>query len=142
MRRGKPLDEAALPPAICRAVVRIQADFRSASDVGWEWAFENDPDPVEPAVLCMFGSEPGVYGVWVRCDSDEEDAAVYLADEWSEQVFETLAQENLQLVRRWPPCPRPGHDHALDPVLQGDRAVWVCQGDRTVVAIIGQLGTG
>jgi hypothetical protein len=109
------------------------------SDLPWEWRFENDPDPVAPSVMCMMGTARGAMGVTVSWDADEEDAAVCLADEWNEQVFETLAEDDLDLAQRWPPCPRLGHHHALEPMLYRILAAWICHKDRTVIAIIGQL---
>jgi hypothetical protein len=88
----------------------------------------------------MTWTNRGGHGVTVRWDTDEDDAAVYLADEWSEQVFETLAEDDIEFARRWPPCPIPGHEHALDPEIRSQRATWVCQDDGTVVAIVGELG--
>jgi hypothetical protein len=143
MRRGKAVDLDALPPAIRQAVTRVQADIRATTDISWEWVFENDADPVAPGALCWIGTaERGAYGPSVRWDSDEEDAALYLADEWSEEVCETLARSNADLARRWPPCSRHGFAHALDPELRRDEAVWVCREDRTVISLVGELGLG
>jgi hypothetical protein len=37
------------------------------------------------------------------------------------------------------PSSQAGHDHALDPELHEDRAVWVCREDRTIVSSVGDL---
>jgi hypothetical protein len=141
MRRGEAVEPDALPLATRRAVSRVQADIRATTEIAWECVFVNAPHLVEPGVECWIGTADGrAYGPVVRWDSDEEDAAVFLADEWSEQVCEVLAHGNPEFARRWPPCPRHGHAHALDPELRSDQAVWVCRDDRTVVAIIGELG--
>src|SRR5436305_1321304 len=134
MRHGEPVDPDALPAPVRRAVARVQADIRATTSIPWDWVFENDPDPEGRAVRCIIGTARGGFGVAVRWDTDEEDAAAYLADEWSEEVCETLAEDDAELARRWPPCPKPGHEHALDPELRAERAVWVCR-DRTVVAV-------
>jgi len=142
MRRGEAVELDALPPATRQAVTRVQADVRATTDIAWEWMFVNARDPAEPGIECWIGAaDGGAYGPVVRWDSDEEDAVLYLADEWSEQVCETLARSDVDLARRWPPCPKPGHGHALDPELRGDRAVWVCRDDRVVIAMIGELAT-
>jgi hypothetical protein len=138
--RQESVDEASLPDAIRAAVSRVRADIQSTTEVDWDWTFENEPDPVAPAVLCRIGSARGAFGVMVRWDADEEEAAAYLADGWSDEVCEILAYDDAERARRWPPCPLAGHDHALDPEMQEERAVWVCRQDRTLVALVGELG--
>lgn len=138
MRSGEPIDESSLPTAIRRAVGRVQADFRAATDIPCEWTFELASEDDQRDIVCMIWTSGG-YGVTVEPDADEADAAVYLADEWSDQVCETLADRNIELARSWPPCPKAGHDHALDPELRGGQATWVCRHDRTVVAVVGEL---
>ena len=137
------MDPDAVPPALARAVARVLADIEGTTEVDWLVVLsEHDDDVDEPdddaMIMCFIYSVGGSgYGVTVRCDEDEEAAAVFLADEWSDQVFETLAEKyDLEVARRWPPCPRAGHDHALDPALRRGQAVWVC---RDVVAPIGGL---
>jgi hypothetical protein len=89
--------------------------------------------------MCMIASGSG-HGFSVDLDSDEEEAAVRMADEGTEQVFETLGEtDSWEVAARWPPCPRPGHeDHGIAPDLRGGRAVWICQDG--VVTDIGRLG--
>ena len=141
MRLRSPMDPDAVPPALARAVARVLADIEATTDVEWLVVLSQDeaePAPEDALIMCLIGAVGGSgYGVTVRCDEDEEVAAVSLADEWSDQVFETLGEKyGLDLARRWPPCPLAGHDHALDPVLRRGHAVWSC---REVVAPIGRL---
>jgi hypothetical protein len=138
------MDPGAVPPALAAAVARVLADIECTTDVEWivvlsqEDEDEAEADAEDAVIMCLIAAVGGSgYGRTVRCDEDEEAAAVFLADEWSEPVFETLADKyDLEVARRWPPCPRRGHDHALTPQLQRGQAVWAC---RDFVTPIGRL---
>ena len=142
MKRN-PIDPDALPAPLRRAMARVQADFEAATDLECSWWFEEDFPPDSDGdrrvVMCMIATDSAL-GFSVDVDSDEEEAAVRMADEGNEQVFETLGEvTSWGAAERWPPCPRPGHeDHAVAPDLRGGRAVWVCADG--VVAEIGRLG--
>jgi hypothetical protein len=135
------MDPDAVPAPLRRAMARVRADFEAATDLECSWWFEeleSDSDDDSPTVMCMIATDSGL-GFGVDADSNEEEAAVRMADEGTEQVFETLGETtSWAAAERWPPCPRPGHDHALGPDLRDGRAVWICGGD--VVAEIGHLG--
>ena len=141
------MNPEAVPPALARAVARVLADIEGTTDVEWlvvlsqEEEDQEEPDTEDGVIMCLIVAVGGSgTGRTVRCDEDEEAAAVFLADEWSEAVFETLADRyDLEIARRWPPCPRAGHDHALDPQLRSGQAVWAC---RDVIAPIGRLADG
>lgn len=140
---GLPVDDERLPGPLRRAMTRVHADFEAMTDVQWlvRFGLGNDPDVDEGKqwVMCFLYGPTGM-GISVPADTDEEEAAVFLADEWSEAVFETLAGETgWDAASHWPPCPRLGHnDHAVSPELRSGRAVWTCE-DRSVVADIGGL---
>jgi hypothetical protein len=102
----------------------------------------------EPALTLAEGLEVGILtqrgGVRVFIDSvllDERrfaDVLVLIADEWSEVVGKALIPVmGVEAARTWPRCPR--HDHAMDPVVEEDRALWACRDDRRVRVPIGQL---
>jgi len=103
----------------------------------------------EPALTVAEGFEVGILtqrgGVRVFIDSvllDERrfaDVLVLIADEWSEVVGKALIPVmGVEAARTWPRCPR--HDHAMDPVVEANQALWACRDDRTVRVPIGQLG--
>jgi len=141
------IDSDAMPAPLRQALARVQADFEVATDLECSWWFYQDPEPgsddAEPnaggVVMCMIATESG-HGFSLDLDSDEEEAAVRMADEGTEQVFETLGETvSWEVAERWPPCPRPGHeDHGIAPDLRRGRAVWIWR--EGVVAEIGRLG--
>lgn len=140
--KTNPIDPETLPAPLRAALARVQADYEVATDLECSWWFYKDPEPDSDSdgmVMCMIATGSG-HGFSIYLDTDEEEAAVRMADEGTEQVFETLGEtESWDVAARWPPCPRPGHeDHGIAPTLQGGRAVWICR--EGVVAEIGRLG--
>ena len=104
----------------------------------------------EPPLSLAEGFEVGILtqrgGVRVFIDSvllDEHrfaDVLVHIADEWSDVVGKALIPVmGVEAARTWPRCPR--HDHAMDPIVEADRALWACRDDRTVRVPIGQLAS-
>jgi hypothetical protein len=134
------IDPDVMPAPLRQALARVEADYKVATDLECSWWFYQDPEPdSDGVVMCMIATGSG-HGFSLDLDSDEEDAAVRMADEGTEQVFETLGETvSWEVAERWPPCPRPGHeDHGIAPDLRDGRAVWVCR--EGVVAEIGRLG--
>ncbi len=119
-----------------RAARRVADDIRNTALGSVVVTTEEGEQPGD--VIVWFHHEGGGRGISVDPSYGEEDLAVLLADELSEEVGETLAEQgDLEGARTWPRCPR--HDHSLDPVLVDDRAVWQCRSDPATAFPVGAL---
>jgi hypothetical protein len=77
---------------------------------------------------------------WLLREKRYADVLAHMADEWSEAVGEVLVGvAGVEVARTWPRCPR--HDHAMDPIVEEDRAWWACRDDQSVRVPIGELTT-
>src|SRR5438067_5299891 len=110
--RRNPIDPEAVPAALCRAMARVQADFETATDLECSLWFEAEPelgfdsgsDRERESLMCMVAAGGSAWGFSIDLDSDEEEAAVRIADEGTEQVFEALGDtDSWEVAARWPP---------------------------------------
>lgn len=97
-------------------------------DHGWT----GDKDWPSVTVWSADGSGVGV-SVWRY--AAEAERVVSVAEQVQEWAFEELWG---RAPTNWPRCPSHPDNHPLAPAADGGHAVWLCPGDRIVVAQIGR----
>jgi len=117
---------------------RLLDDIRGSTGLDASVAVVEQQD-IYDVILVMAGSGTGFRVLQSLLDEDRgEQVLVAMADDLSEPVMEqVLDMAGVEVARLWPKCPR--HDHALDPKLNGGRASWCCDFDKTVAVPVGEL---
>lgn len=77
-------------------------------------------------------------GVFAMAAESLAERMASVADQVQEWAVEALWRAGRPAS--WPECPEHPNSHPLEPVVQQDRAVWVCPKTRQLVGDIGRLG--
>ena len=77
-------------------------------------------------------------GVFAMAAESLAERMASVADQVQEWAVEALWRAGRPAS--WPECPEHPNSHPLEPVVQQDRAVWVCPKTRHLVGDIGRLG--